>query len=809
MNNNKATSVLKSFDTTALLDDPIVRGLFICLPNEDCTTEFINKAMLHILDCKTELEFREYSEGKIHNIIHTDDAEKVEKTVFSTPMGEVFEVTYRIRTKLGNYKWVLKKGRLIENEVGKQALVCVCTEITEIVQLQEELLAQKEEMKRRNIELNTLVENVPGGVYRCNLIDNTSIDYVSNGLCQLLGYTLEEINSKFKQDYTLLIHPEDRNAFRQLAKELSQKEDKKTIEYRLCTKEGATVWVFDTINSIKMEDNRMLGFALVANIDKSKRENIKLQTLMDTLPGAVIQYKYDVEKGIQIEYFNAGTCNLLGYSYEELENKTNESLLEEIYEEDKEIVLNVFSQLINSNESVDCSYRIHAKNKLIWVRMISKTAYKEKGSLNIISTLFDITEEMEAKNQRQWEQQRYQLLMEGANTLTFDYNPRTDKMYYRGQDITKEYMEEEVPNFTENMKIFVKEDQLELTRSILKEICEKPQRGSLDLHLLENDGSYNWYRAKYVSIKDDGGNMYRVIGRLDDINEEKLEELELKEKLGKDLLTNLFNRVKFEEIANKKLQKAKELEEGLIFILLDIDNFKAVNDNYGHLIGDKLLQSFAEVLQSLFRKDDVIARLGGDEMAIIIPKNIDRATLQSKMVGIFDKMRRLEVDGKEMPTKCSIGIAMFPNHADNFEELYHHADVALYQAKRAGKNQYCIYNENSTSPSVGAWVDKEWLLDTMNTLIYISDTTTYELIYMSKAMCDKFEIYNYRNRKCYEVLQGRNEPCEMCTNHLLSFDKFYCWEYLNPKFKVKAFLKDKLIHWGGKVARMEVITELE
>ena len=104
------------------------------------------------------------------------------------------------------------------------------------------------------------------------------------------------------------------------------------------------------------------------------------------------------------------------------------------------------------------------------------------------------------------------------------------------------------------------------------------------------------------------------------------------------------------------------------------------------------------------------------------------------------------------------------------------------------------------------------LLNEISELVYVSDPETYELLFVNQTGCQTLHLENYKHKKCYEVLQGKTSPCEFCTNDRLCDDNFYTWEFTNPSIGRHFLLKDKIIQWRGKTARMEIafdITELE
>lgn len=173
----------------------------------------------------------------------------------------------------------------------------------------------------------------------------------------------------------------------------------------------------------------------------------------------------------------------------------------------------------------------------------------------------------------------------------------------------------------------------------------------------------------------------------------RVKELELKRKLkeaekmaARDGLTGLLNRSTFEK---KVAEYARETPgEEAIFIMLDIDNFKEINDSLGHIRGDEALQTLSTILNKKFRSDDLIGRMGGDEFAILVKAGFDEKELCTRMEAICQK---LNFTVGSMHATCSLGVCTFPKDGNSFEQLYHHGDEALLLAKAKGKNQYQLY----------------------------------------------------------------------------------------------------------------------
>lgn len=166
-----------------------------------------------------------------------------------------------------------------------------------------------------------------------------------------------------------------------------------------------------------------------------------------------------------------------------------------------------------------------------------------------------------------------------------------------------------------------------------------------------------------------------------------------RKKASTDPLTGLLNRsgmdVKMEDFIAKA---ASEVDmKGALFIV-DLDEFKTINDTFGHPEGDKLLVTVSESLHSIFRDNDYVCRLGGDEFCIFMSGEISLDIIKSKAEAINERLRIAykSDSGKVINTSASVGIALFPEHADDYASLYRDADQALYKSKSGGKDRYTI-----------------------------------------------------------------------------------------------------------------------
>lgn len=190
------------------------------------------------------------------------------------------------------------------------------------------------------------------------------------------------------------------------------------------------------------------------------------------------------------------------------------------------------------------------------------------------------------------------------------------------------------------------------------------------------------------AVRQDSGELQVFVEVFSDITEQKQREASLYHRATRDALTGLINRGHFTEMASMELERARRFSEPLTIALLDIDHFKRVNDTYGHDAGDQALIMFARVCQDYTRKIDYVGRLGGEEIAILLPRaNKEPAyeMLQRLRLGLMEQ--RLQATGAEYSITVSIGLASLRGHTRDLRELMRNADAALYKAKREGRNR--------------------------------------------------------------------------------------------------------------------------
>ncbi len=235
--------------------------------------------------------------------------------------------------------------------------------------------------------------------------------------------------------------------------------------------------------------------------------------------------------------------------------------------------------------------------------------------------------------------------------------------------------------------IVYEEDEDELIQ--FAENMKKGIYQSFDIRFMPVNEQAKYYRLVYQAVVNRKKEVTIIVGKAVDINEQKI--LEIKSKT--DLLTNCYNKITAETMISNIIHDGSDKNHALFII--DIDNFKAINDNLGHHFGDLVLSDVATKLKECFRNADIVGRIGGDEFIVLLKNVSSMEIIKGKAERIANAFKHTySGENKEYKISGSIGIARFPEDGTKYDELYKAADKALYQAKLRGKDCYTFYDKS-------------------------------------------------------------------------------------------------------------------
>jgi len=290
---------------------------------------------------------------------------------------------------------------------------------------------------------------------------------------------------------------------------------------------------------------------------------------------------------------------------------------------------------------------------------------------------------------------KYRELVENVNSVILRLDPdcnvtffnefaETFFGYQRGEIIGRNILETLVP------KTGLEGQDLQRA---MREVCKDPSAYvTLENENVRKNGERVWMSWTNRPLLDTDGNVNGVLAVGQDITERKRYEAELHYQAHYDTLTGLPNRVLLLDRMRQAIALGKRQQTAVSVILLDLDNFKIVNDTLGHAQGDRLLVAVAERLTSAVRETDTVARMGGDEFVVLCPA-LDGGPAAGrfavKLLSLFAKP--FQLDAEEVFVTASLGVVICPDNGDQIDSLITHADVAMYHAKRMGKNNFQFF----------------------------------------------------------------------------------------------------------------------
>lgn len=262
--------------------------------------------------------------------------------------------------------------------------------------------------------------------------------------------------------------------------------------------------------------------------------------------------------------------------------------------------------------------------------------------------------------------------------IIIDWNVGAEKLYG--------YSREEAVG--QSVGILHVTDDSDRTLEVLKAV-ENDGKWTGEIEMAQKDGSIGWIESVVVPLLDDHGNRCGALGINRDISRRVRNEAELIRLATTDGLTGLPNRGLLLDRLESALRRAERQGQCFALLFIDLDDFKEINDQSGHVSGDKALKEVAQDLATVVRDSDTVARIGGDEFAVLL----DDCSGISKAREVSGKIlkaikRSVEIDGKKYRITASIGIAVYPDDGEDTTTLLSHADASMYRAKAMGGNWY-------------------------------------------------------------------------------------------------------------------------
>jgi diguanylate cyclase (GGDEF)-like protein/PAS domain S-box-containing protein len=516
--------------------------------------------------------------------------------------------------------------------------------------------------------------------FNANFID------VNEAAVKVLGYSREELLSMGPHDIDSSL---DAETITGLIKGM-QADKLQVFETSHTTKDGKVIPV-EIQSSLVTYQGKDAILSIARDITERKWIQEELRQTEERFRKVVETMKVGLgaidENGV-LTYVNEYLAKMLGYSMDEMIGR---STLDFYYDkESRKIQEEIFvKRRAGMRDSSPSEVTLRKKDGEKVHSIQSPTPNFDEGGhyIGSFAIITDITDRKRMEEELRQSEERYRQLFESESdavmvfdieTLQFeDANWAALELYGYSKEA---FLRLQVPDISAEPK-----KTLEIIGK-LKAGDQDGKRVQMRYHR-KKDGTV--FPVEITNAVFMSGGREKIIGMIRDITERVQAEKTIRRLAYYDALTGLPNRVLFDDRLNRAMVQAHRNQSKLSVMLLDLDQFKDVNDTLGHSVGDELLRSVGKRLTGLLRKHDTVSRMGGDEFYLLLPEMAqvqDAATIAQKVLKAFQEP--FVLDGHELNITTSIGVAVYPDDGEDADTLLKNADVALYQAKQKGRNNY-------------------------------------------------------------------------------------------------------------------------
>lgn len=548
--------------------------------------------------------------------------------------------------------------------------------------------------------LSSLSENLPGMLFQVRVFSNgeSSISYLGGKIPFLFGYSAGDFPMPLER-FFWGVHSDDLPRILRTVGEARAGQRHWQCEYRLCLPDGRILWVEGNAFPVRDIDGSVVWHGYLADITQRKdleeqvKEQLHLQEqIFDLIPVPLV-LKDGNSRFLQVnlafaDFLNLPKESILGKGPYEVFPPELASM---VFDEDRELLRSGMLRMDLERKVKD------GRGRNMWLKSYKAPIFNNSGAIvGIVGGNMDITAVKDAEAALRESEERWKFALEGAGDGVWDWNLKTGDVFYSNQlKAMLGYREEDISSrFEEWERLLHPEDSRKFKRAIDLVLLGETVAFTCEFRMLTKDGNWRWILARGKAVEVDASNVpTRIIGTNSDITERKWSEALIHHQATHDMLTNLPNRPLFNDRLTLAMAEAQRSGKKLAVIFLDLDNFKNVNDMMGHVVGDQLLLQAAERIRGEVRDMDTVARMGGDEFTFLIPLLTDRSEAEDIARRVSNVLSApFIVEGTQFNISGSMGIALFPDDGTDDLALMKHADMAMYEAKKAGKNTWRFWS---------------------------------------------------------------------------------------------------------------------
>lgn len=433
---------------------------------------------------------------------------------------------------------------------------------------------------------------------------------------------------------------------------------------------------------------------------QSERERKDLKNIIYELPVGLITVKGGNE--LTIDTVNREFCRMSGYELADF-SMEKMSMAQLIHMEDYMMFEDAAEVCRRGKISEEFEARIvSADQKVIWAMFLFQIyAYRSAVPYYLVSC-WDITERKKMENEIMLVNERYHMLEEVSNDIVLDYDVK--KQQFEIPECYLKFAEDKSVKYAGAEELYgaIHPDDREKFQKMFETALQREMKGTAEYRLRQGgkeSGKYAYFRTYYQSIADYDGKISHIIGRSYDISTERAVREKLLREVQLDPLTRIYNKTASREMVDAFLEKSTEGTH--VLYVIDIDNFKTINDTFGHTVGDMVISDIAALIREQFTADEIVGRVGGDEF-IVFMKDTSVKEAEKKAEQMCRNVRKtLSGDGAVIHVTMSVGMAVTGKDGYDYNTLFERADHAMYHIKKNGKNHYGFAGETEEGECEG------------------------------------------------------------------------------------------------------------
>lgn len=663
---------------------------------ETCELIRVNGEFARLLDLADEAASAELVRKNFLGVLQEEDRAALEEALRAASEGDA-ACDLRYRSAAGKGRWLRLHLRPLSRTDSVISLYVLAEETTEEQVLRDRLAAPRDSipgglqrLRRQNEARQQLYDAIPCGIVRYTVGDGQHIVSINKKGCELLGYRdREEFIASSGDNALMPIHEDDVPRHRAGIERLRNGSKPLDFAYRYYRSDGTVGWLEGTsAYELGPEGEPMIQSAFLdVSGRRRKSHELDLQRFTEVLCSVYDEiFEFDRMDDRYHVLYSALHPESIGVALpleEALErwmahipDGVERAGLRKTFDECRANV---------SGKPSSCTYKLSKGGNATWCQ---STFIRVSDTCTLCCNK-DVTEGLATEDRRRaWQDERYRLLTEMTNKMSFDYDSDTDTVLLY-IDRTGDGVEAQViPHYLEKLAStrsgVVHPDDMDDVRRMFEDARAGAAEVSAEYRANYYGHGYAWYRANLFVAHDNAG-AWHLVGLIENIEDER----DLRYRAENDAATGLSNHATTQDLVAAALAKPA-VREHSVCVVLDIDDFKAVNDNSGHMEGDALLRKVGSVLRSSFRESDVIGRVGGDEFVLLL-KEVDMDVVLRKLNQVRAQISATTVPGLGHAPTLSVGVYATCSDDRTYRDVFTRADEALYQAKRAGKNRVQVY----------------------------------------------------------------------------------------------------------------------